>query len=251
MAIADYWIGKGGDGFRLDAARYAIETGPYPAQADTEETTAWWVDYQTHLAGTKADFYTVGEFWTDSFDQLDGYYSSGAGLSQGFSFQFYQALRYSLYYGHSSYLLSYLSAVAGATAPPSFFAPFIDNHDEPDGNLRFMDRLAGVGNKNWELAKAGAAILLTIPGTPYVYYGTEIGMNKGPESGDAAKRTAMDWAAVNTQLADQNSLLHTWKRLLALRKQEAALRRGALIPLNVADSGVVAGSARARSAPSS
>ena len=238
--IADFWIGKGVDGFRLDAARYAIETGPYPDQADTQETKDWWTNYQSHLVSSSSSFYTIGEFWTDTLADMDGYYSDGKGLNQGFSFQFYYALTGSLSAGTSTSLLSYFTELNNRTAPNYFFAPFMDNHDEPDSNNRFMDSIAGEGLKNYELAKVGAAILLTMPGTPYVYYGSEIGMNKGSDSGDAAKRTTMEWGTASSQLADDSSLLNTFKRLIAIRKQEPALRRGALVPLSCSDSGVAA-----------
>lgn len=60
-AIAGHWLNQGVDGFRLDAGRYMIETGPYPGQADTSATKDWWVEYQSYLKGVKSDAMTVGE----------------------------------------------------------------------------------------------------------------------------------------------------------------------------------------------
>jgi glycosidase len=47
-------------------------------------------------------------------------------------------------------------------------ATFIKNHDQP----RLLTELKGDQNK----ARVAAAMLLTLPGTPYIYYGEEIGM---------------------------------------------------------------------------
>ena len=38
-----------------------------------------------------------------------------------------------------------------------------------------------------------AAILLTLPGTPWLYYGEEVGLNNPRTGGDEDKRTPMPW----------------------------------------------------------
>ena len=40
--IANEWLDRGVDGFRLDAARHIIADGPGQAQNDTPETHAFW-----------------------------------------------------------------------------------------------------------------------------------------------------------------------------------------------------------------
>ncbi len=59
----------------------------------------------------------------------------------------------------------------------------------------------------------------TLPGSPNVYYGTELGMTGG---GDPEMRAPMRWDLVN----DQNRSLAWMKQLIALRKQHRALRIG-------------------------
>ena len=66
-------------------------------------------------------------------------------------------------------------------------APFLTNHDQT--------RLATVlGNDAGKLRNA-AAILLTLPGAPFIYYGEEVGLQNGPTSADESKRTPMPWTA--------------------------------------------------------
>jgi glycosidase len=57
VAIGRHWLARGAAGFRFDAARYLIEDGPYPAQADTpatapggRTTTALWARSSTPSA---------------------------------------------------------------------------------------------------------------------------------------------------------------------------------------------------------
>ena len=67
---------------------------------------------------------------------------------------------------------------------PVQFATFLSNHDQN----RVMSQLAGKVEK----ARVAAAMLLTAPGVPFIYYGEEIGM-VGLEA-DEEQRTPMQWS---------------------------------------------------------
>lgn len=245
--IAHTWIAKGVDGFRLDAGRYMVETGGgTDKQADTPETIQLWADYEAAVKSFDPDFMLVGEMWCDNEDDLEAYYNGGSGIDQAFNFHFAYNVVNSLVAEAKSYLVDLINAHAAYAAPWSFFAPFTDNHDNPlNDNNRFMDVLGG----SFDKMKAAAAIQMTFPGTPYVYYGTEIGMLKSSASGDGAKRSVMQWTTgtyagfssafplysvgtysnpynVSYQLSDPSSLLNTYKNLIAIRKAYPALRRG-------------------------
>jgi glycosidase len=92
-------------------------------------------------------------------------------------------------------------------------------------------------------------MLLTLPGTPFIYYGEEIGLQNGPNDDDEWKRTPMPWDGTKTggfttgkpwngfapgreqtnvaaQANDPTSLLSTYKQLLAARHKSRALQRG-------------------------
>jgi alpha-amylase len=111
-------------------------------------------------------------------------------------------------------------------------------------------------------------VLLTLPGTPFLYYGEEIGLPNGPQQGrdrDPPKRLPLPWDGtekagftsgkpwapfaegwqqrnVAAQLGDTGSLLHRYRLLLHVRRASPALRLGALKPLPRSDAapGVVA-----------
>ena len=61
---------------------------------------------------------------------------------------------------------------------------------------------------------------MTYPGAPSIYYGDEIGMAGGH---DPANRGAFPWHRTDTW---DTELLHEFQRLIALRRQRPALRRG-------------------------
>ncbi|MGC8964114.1 MAG: alpha-amylase family glycosyl hydrolase [Brevinematia bacterium] len=254
MKIGSNWLAKGVDGFRMDAVRYLIETGPYPNQADTLPTKVFLKAYNDYLRSLNPKFYTVGEVWENN-GIVSGYYNT---LENCFNFDFAYSVANSLINENPSYLLNMINTKS-SSVPWRFFAPFLDNHDDVffNGN-RISDELGG----NWDKQKLAAGLLLTFPGVPFVYYGTEIGMMKGSQGGDLGKRTPMHWnnttkagftvgtpwtsLANNSdpynvayQLNDANSLLNFYRKLISLRKIYPSLRRGDFRLLITSDSQVI------------
>ncbi len=222
--VARFWMEHMDvDGFRLDAVRYLIETGPGSGGLDTAETMQWLIDFQTYLNSIKSDAYTVAEVWAD-FWTMGQYYVSGIPSRQEFNFPFCYAWSISLTNETNSVVNDMIQNWKPGFTPWHYYASMTDNHDYAIGysNHRILDFL---GN-NIRKAKLLAALQLTFPGTPYIYYGSEIGMTKGPENSDAAKRAPMDWDQVAVQSADPDSLLNTYRNLIALRKKYSGLRRG-------------------------
>src|SRR5207253_2270403 len=115
------------------------------------------------------------------------------------------------------------------------------------------------------------ALLFSLPGTPVIYYGDEIGMGDNIYLGDRnGVRTPMQWSAdrnagfsransqklylpiiidseyhyeavnVDAQQNNPSSLLWWMKRLIALRKQHAAFGRGTIEFLRPSNSKVIA-----------
>jgi cyclomaltodextrinase len=91
----------------------------------------------------------------------------------------------------------------------------IDNHDTP--------RLRTVLKEQWQQEFA-QILQFTLPGSPCIYYGVEIGMEGGD---DPEMRAPMRWDLVN----DQNTTLQWFRKLVELRKREQALRVGDYIPV--------------------
>jgi glycosidase len=116
-------------------------------------------------------------------------------------------------------------------------------------------------NGNEEKAKLAAVMLLTSPGTPFIYYGEEIGMQgKKP---DEDIRLPMQWSAeanggfttgtpwraldsnyMQVNVAQQNdnpdSLLNLYRILTKLRVEHSALRKGSISILETGNTSVYA-----------
>ncbi|HEU4334229.1 MAG TPA: alpha-amylase family glycosyl hydrolase [Candidatus Eisenbacteria bacterium] len=254
--VAAYWLRRGVDGFRLDATRHLIETGPGPGQAGNPETHAALREFAAAVRRVKPDALLVGENWTDTADIAD-YFGATDSIARGdvlpsnFNFPLAAAIVEGVKSGDAGGIAAVLIEMARLYPRGVIDAPFLTNHD--------MQRLATqVGGRRHRMNLA-AAILLTLPGAPFLYYGEEIGMENGPGHDDRQKRTPMAWtggkgggfttgepwfafapgrarANVEKERKDAASLLRRYQALIRVRRGSPALRQGAIqIPDTVRD----------------
>jgi glycosidase len=247
--IASFWLGKGADGFRLDAARYLIENGPgVSGQADTAETHAFWKEFAAHVRGVKPDAVLVGENWT-STPAIATYYGSTARVPGGdelqlnFNFPLADELLKAARLGDGNGVALKLAEMRSRYPAGVADAPFLTNHD----HVRTATQLGG----NAGALTTAASLLLTMQGSAFVYYGEEVGMANGPPNNDEAKRTPMAWdasagggfttgtpwfsfapgresAQVAAQSSAPGSLLSRYRGLIRARHASEALDRGGL-----------------------
>lgn len=244
LAISRFWLDEGVSGFRLDAVRFLVESGKDLGQRDTPETLAYWREYRQALEAGQSDAVLVGEAWTTR-DKVVGYFgeSDDRGLQMAFDFDLQLAMDqdFRASNGQPNDIWEAVCGVLEDYPPHAQNAPFLSNHDL----TRFATRAGGDPAK----MKLAAALLLTLPGTPFLYYGEEIGLPNGGTPQDEQKRLPMRWdgtaaagftagtpwwdarytddaPTVTAQTGDPDSLLSTYRRLIRLRKAEPALSRG-------------------------
>ena len=110
-----------------------------------------------------------------------------------------------------------------------------------------MNRVMNVLGQSDEKNKLAAALYLTLPGVPFIYYGEEIGMLG--EKPDEDIRSPMQWSNtyqggfttgipwnnlnynypeynVETELADPNSILNRYKKLIDIRNLKPSVQTG-------------------------
>jgi glycosidase len=242
IKVGQYWLGKGVDGFRLDAAKHIyvdFKSDVHSAKA-LDKNVAWWTEYHDALAKTHPNVTLVGEVSATSPKELAPYLKP---LGSIFDFPLAEQLIVSAKSERAGQLGNLLKAtydaykVAGDT--PHIDSTFLSNHDQE----RVMSRLNG----NVEHMRMAAAMLLTMPGRPYIYYGEELGMEgKKP---DENLREPMRWTreagpgesrwkpssvnqgqavSVQAEQDDASSLYNTYRTLIGWRAQNGALRDGDL-----------------------
>ena len=247
--IAGLWLERGADGFRLDAARHLVENGPGQLQVDQPETHAFWREFAATVRSARPDAVLVGENWTDT-DTIATYYGSTASVAGGdelpmnFDFPLADAIVRGVKAGDGSLIAAKLAEIQRSYPAGVIDTPFLTNHDQ----VRLATQL---GTDRGREASA-AAVLLTLPGAPFLYYGEEVGLrNGGPGGDDRLKRTPMPWDGserggfttatpwfpfapgqqtdnVAVESGDPASLLARYRALIRARHASAALRTGDL-----------------------
>jgi alpha-amylase len=267
--ILTFWKEQGVDGFRLDAARYYVK-GP-EGEADMPETHEAIQEFaQATRDGYPGTFF-VGEIWAE-WDTIFPYINSGSELDSAFAFPLAFSLIDSLKEGTPESLTAAIAELANSGVSADHISPIITNHDMDRASTQLeLDRRRHGRHRKKKKTATGreqltlaATLLLTLPGTPFLYYGEEIGMGNGRGSafpGDYAKRTPMQWTTdpnhgftpveahpwlgfssdnpdltVESQTADSTSLLQAYQTLISIRHGSTALRGGTLENVTVSDS---------------
>src|SRR5258708_39143499 len=122
-------------------------------------------------------------------------------------------------------------ALAGGGRDAAAFAAWLDQHDRAYPGLALatlldnhdMNRFLWMAGGNVDRLKLAATLLLTMPGMPVIYYGTEVGLSQRFDGviENAEARLPMLWGG------DQNQdLLAHFQDLGRIRRDSIALRRG-------------------------
>ncbi len=255
---AKFWIDKGVDGFRLDAVKHI-----YSDQYSNENPTFLNTFYTTlnqYFQGKSAlgykDLYMVGECWLD-MNNMAKYYK---GLPALFDFTAWE--NWLLYAIQNSHAKWFPKDILGAQAEYKKYrsdyihATKLSNHDEN----RARTALGGSSALSLERAKMAGAILLTSAGSPFIYYGEEIGMMGNKSTGDENVREPMLWApkaedshrttwmtaknnfdlgpgTVKDLAEDVNSIYNVYRKFMRLRNTYPALAVGKMeLPEDFSDS---------------
>jgi glycosidase len=246
LAVA--WAKKGVDGFRLDAIRHLIETGPGKGQSGSEENHVYLRELNRALRAANPNIALVGEVWSTTPDIAPYYGTTGDDeLQMLFNFPLAGALVNGAWSGDTTNILEQLAESQRAYPAGAVDAPFLTNHDQL--------RVASALSKDRKRLGQAAAMLLTLPGAPFIYYGEELGLANGPGNADEWKRTPMLWDSsanagfttgkpwhetVPAQVApsaaeqsgDATSLLSRYRGLVRARHASPALGRGSFEALD-------------------
>lgn len=248
LDVARFYLNEIGlDGFRFDAAKYLYF-------GEETKNVEFWEWYMAELRNIRPDIYAVAEVW-DS-DSLTQKYATALNC---FDFSMSQTdglISATTKKGdvnkYCSYVENYINTVQALNKDVTI-VPFISNHD--------MDRASGYMTYTNFFAQMAANLYILGPGSPFIYYGEEIGMkgSRGSANTDANRRLAMLWGdgdsisnpvgtdfdtskqingTVEDQKTEKVSLLNYYKRLIMIRKANPEIALGTYKALNFADTKV-------------
>jgi neopullulanase len=219
-----WWVGMTG----LDAIRQ--DTLPYVPRS-------YWSRWPSALKREYPTLTILGEMW-DGDPKLVSLFQGGrthfdgvdSGVEALFDFPLHNAIREVFIQGASMTRLTGTLAADTNYVNPFRLVPFLGLHD----TSRFL-HASGATAENMRLA---FSFLLTTRGTPMIYYGDEIGMNGGGDP-DNRRDFPGGWREdvrnafeASSRTPEQAAMYAHVNKLLALRRELAPLRRGALLNLS-------------------
>ncbi|HET7864429.1 MAG TPA: putative maltokinase, partial [Burkholderiaceae bacterium] len=274
-----FWLDMGVDGFRLDAIPYLVERDG-TRNENLPETHAVIKRLRAAIDAHYPNRFLLAEAnqWPEDVRE---YFGEGDECHAAYHFPLMPRM-YMAIAQEDRFPLTEIMAQTPEIPPNCQWAIFLRNHDEltlemvtskerdymystyaadPQAriNLGIRRRLAPLLDNDRDRIKLMNSLLLSMPGSPIIYYGDEIGMGDNVFVGDRnGVRTPMQWspdrnagfsradpqrlylppimdsvygfAAVNveSQGRDPSSLLNWMRRLLAVRATSRAFGRGTL-----------------------
>ncbi len=198
--IVNFWKNKGVKGFRFDVINLISKPDVYDSNPETDGREFYTDGPRVHeyirelnlsTFGNEEGFSTVGEMSSTSLENCIKYSNlDNDELSMTFNFHhlkidYLNNQKWELKEPDFKELISlYKNWSEGMQKGNGWMANFISNHDQP----RHLSRWGNEGELRYEAATSFATAYILLRGTPFIYYGEEIGMlNAGYESMDDFK----------------------------------------------------------------
>jgi maltose alpha-D-glucosyltransferase/alpha-amylase len=276
--IDSTWLANGVAGFRLDAVPFIIEI-PQTKGEKWEHQFELLTQMRHRIQSMRQDAIILGEANVTPEETSDFFGKNGDGMHMMFNFFVNQYLFYALASGDIDKLTEALEKTKDIPRQAQW-AQFLRNHDEidlgrlsgkerdkvykafgPEKNMQLYDRgirrrLAPMFNNDRRKLELAYSLLFSLPSTPVIRYGDEIGMGDNLALKERESvRTPMQWSDsaqsgfstnaktvrplidtgvydyhtvnVRNQLKDSSSLLTWTARFIRLRQSLPAIGRGA------------------------
>jgi len=236
--VAQYWLdpnedgdfSDGVDGYRLDAALLIDDK-------DMEVTHNFWQEFNSSVKSVNPEAFLVGENWTTP-EKIATFFKD---LDSSFNFNLADKV-VDMASGKEIDILSEMRGIYdiyGQYTDNMIDSTFLTNHDQ--------DRVGSVLGDNNDKKKLAGSLLLTLPGTPFIYYGEELGqlggkvedkirepfdwyasgsgdgMTKGVSYNSIAYTKTNDGISLEEERKNSLSVFKRYKKLIEIRKNNKAL----------------------------
>ena len=215
--IVSFWMDKGLDGFRLDAIPYLYERDGQGGES-LPETIAFVEKLRAFMDENYPEAVMVAEANQPPKETME-FFGTGNRVHMVFNFPLMPRIYEALALGDATPLYAIMDEIPELPAGCQW-GTFLRNHDEltlemvddasrelmyhhylPDEQMRahvgIARRLAPLLGNDRRKIELFFSLLLSMPGSPFFYYGDEIGMADSPSLPDRdAVRTPMQWLSL-------------------------------------------------------
>lgn len=213
--IMSYWTQLGLSGFRVDAVPFLIELGGIEAQLEMTPH-GFLRELTAYLSRRRGDAILLGEVNLPPRDAVE-FFGGGVELQMLFNFHVNQYLHLAMVRREADPVRKALENLPEIPETCQW-ANFLTNHDEltldqltksereevfeafaPDEDMRLYGRgirrrLPPMLGGDTDRLRLAYSVLFSLPGTPVLFYGEELGMGENPDiPGRKAVRTPMQW----------------------------------------------------------
>lgn len=239
-----FWLGRIGlDGFRLDAARHIFDCENAKVIDERDRNYVWWSEFCADMRRVRPGCLLIGEIWSNP-RVMASYLQTG--MDSVYDFALAERIRTSVLKGRDKGIVEAvrdMNRLCRAHREGCVGSTFLANHDFP--------RLMTLMKDDADKVRLAAAVLLTLPGRPFIYYGDELGLKAGehltwlamPWDGAGRDPGQVRWTEttlhlnrdvrpVSRQSADRESLLSHFRKLIRLRNNSPALTYGSVRPIH-------------------
>jgi maltose alpha-D-glucosyltransferase/alpha-amylase len=290
LKIMGFWLQLGVSGFRMDAVPFVISKKGANVRRPVEQYDILRL-FREFLQWREGDAIILAEANVLPKTDMEYFGDAGDRMHMMFNFQVNQALFYALASADCRLLIKALYATRPRPATAQW-GMFLRNHDEldlgrltqqqrqkvfdafgPSKEMQLYDRgirrrLAPMLNGDRRRLELAYSLMFTLPGTPVIRYGDELGMGDNLEMPErACARTPMQWSTephagftrsdkpvvpvidngafgyqhVNAaaQRRDPNSMLNWTERIIRMRKEVPEVGWGDFEAIDIADRAVL------------
>ncbi|MBN1179604.1 MAG: glycoside hydrolase family 13 protein [Anaerolineae bacterium] len=221
MGVAEYWVRRGIDGWRLDV----------PLEITTP---GFWEEFRRRVKAIDPETYILAEIWYEAGPWLQGHHFD-ATMNYPFNracLNFFGGSALDTSIKPGDFQLQPITGTAFADAIDQLLSLYAWDVTLAQFNLlsshdmaRFLTMVGG----DRQRLKLATLFQMAFPGAPSIYYGDEVGM-EGADDPDC--RRAFPWDEARWD----HDLLDWFQRCTALRRAHPALRRGTLHRLHADES---------------
>ena len=212
---------------KFDIDYYRVDTVKH-----VDSTT--WAAFKNSLTKANPDFKMIGEYSGAGYGNTAGELGSGT-MDSLLDFDFNDFAQ-QFVGGSIANVEKSLQTRNNSINNTATLGSFLGSHDEDGLQYKLINESGMSETEAYNLMKVAATLQITAKGQPVIYYGEELGQTGANNYPYQTNRYDFNWAEMEKQSSDANSMYNHYKTMLAIRNEYTdVFARGARTSIAVSD----------------